>query len=71
MSLKKGKTFKLRAKAVGKNVKKHVAVRYESTNPKVAKVSKSGKITAKKKGKCYVYVFAQNGVFKKIKVTVK
>ncbi|MBQ6439969.1 MAG: Ig-like domain-containing protein [Mogibacterium sp.] len=71
VSLKKGKTFKLRAKAVGKNVKKHVAVRYESTNPKVAKVSKSGKITAKKKGKCYVYVFAQNGVFKKIKVTVK
>lgn len=71
VTLKKGKTFRLGAKAVGKNVKKHVAVRYESSKPKVAKVSKSGKITAKKKGTCYVYAYAQNGVFKKIKVTVK
>ena len=26
---------------------------------------------AKKKGTCYIYAYAQNGVFKKIKVTVK
>ena len=71
ISLKKGKTFKLGAKAVGQNVKKHVGVRYESSNPKIAKVSKTGKITAKKKGTCKIYVFAQNGVCKTIKITVK
>jgi uncharacterized protein YjdB len=46
-------------------------VTYESTNPKVAKVSKKGVVTGKKKGSCYVYAYAQNGVFAKIKVTVK
>ncbi|MBQ6439554.1 MAG: Ig-like domain-containing protein [Mogibacterium sp.] len=71
VTLKKGKTFKLGAKAAGKNVKKHVSLRYESSNPKVAKVSKNGKITAKKKGTCKIYVFAQNGLCKTIKVTVK
>lgn len=74
-SLKKGKTFKLNAKAVAQSkklkVKKHVGIRYESTNKKVATVSNSGKITAKKKGTCYIYAYAQNGVFKKIKVVVK
>ena len=73
--LKKGKTLKLNAKAVAQSkklkVKKHVAVRYESTNKKIATVSKSGRIKAKKKGSCYVYAYAQNGVYKKIKVTVK
>ena len=38
---------------------------------KVATVSKDGKITAKKKGTCYVYVYAVNGCSKKVKVTVK
>ncbi|MBQ6440673.1 MAG: CAP domain-containing protein [Mogibacterium sp.] len=71
VSLKKGKTFKLGAKAVGKNVKKHVCLRYESSDAKVAKVNKSGKITAKKKGTCKIYVYAQNGVCKVINVTVK
>lgn len=70
VSLKKGKTFKLGAKATGKNVKKHAAVRYESSNPKVAKVNKSGKITAKKKGTCKIYVYAQNGIYKIIKIRV-
>ncbi|MCR5792107.1 MAG: Ig-like domain-containing protein [Lachnospiraceae bacterium] len=46
-------------------------VSFESTNNKVAKVSRSGKITAKKKGSCYVYVYAQNGAYKKVKVIVK
>ncbi|MBQ6440660.1 MAG: transglutaminase domain-containing protein [Mogibacterium sp.] len=71
VSLKKGKSFLLGAKAVGKKVKKHVGLRYESSNPKVTKVSKSGKITAKKKGTCKIYVYAQNGVSKIIKVTVR
>ena len=36
----------------------------------MAVVSKKGIITAKKKGKCSVYVYAQNGVYKKIKIRV-
>lgn len=72
---KKGKTFKLGAKAVKENAKMkanvHRAVRYESTNKKVATVDSKGKITAKKKGTCYVWAYAQNGASVKIKVTVK
>ena len=30
-----------------------------------------GVITAKSKGECNIYVYAQNGVYKKVKVTVK
>jgi hypothetical protein len=74
-SLKKGKTLKLKAKAVPQSkklkVKRHVKVRYESTNPKVATVNSSGKVTAKSKGTCTVYAYAQDGVYKKIPVKVK
>ncbi len=52
-------------------MKKHVAVRYESTNTKIATVSKAGVVKAKAKGTCYFNAYAQNGVAKKIKVTVK
>ena len=52
-------------------MKKHRSVRYESTNTKIATVSKAGVVKAKKKGTCYIYAYAQNGVSKKIKVTVK
>ena len=73
--LKKGKSLKLRAKPVLKSkklkAKKHVGLRYESTNTKIATVSSKGVIKGKKKGTCYVYAFAQNGVCKKIKVKVK
>ena len=75
--LKKGKTFKIKAKVkkVRKNKKlmpkKYAAtLRYLSTNTKVAAVNKSGKITAKGKGTCTIYVYAHNGVSKSIKVTV-
>lgn len=46
-------------------------MRYETTNKDIATVDKSGKIKAQSKGACYVYANAQNGVYKKIKVTVK
>lgn len=55
-----------------KKLKEHTAIlRYESTNKSIATIDSKGKITAKAKGTCYVYVYAQNGVYKKIKVTVK
>lgn len=75
VSIKKGKSFKLKAKAVAASkklkVKKHRGVAYESSNPAVATVSSKGVIKGKKKGSCYVYAYAQNGVFRKIKVTIK
>ena len=73
-ALKKGKTLKLGAKAVPvskKKVAKHVGLRYESTNKKIATVSSKGVVKGVKKGTCYVYAYAQSGVFKKIKVVVK
>lgn len=70
-----GKTKTLNCRLVlpkGKKMKEYTAaIRYESTNKAVATVNSKGKITAKKKGTCYVYAYAQNGVYKKIKVTVK
>ena len=78
ISLKRGKKYKIKAK-VNKRFKKrklmpavHVPkVRYISSNKKIAKVSRYGTITAKKKGTCKIYVFAHNGVGKTIKVKVK
>ena len=78
VTIKQGKTFKIKAKV--KKVKKNKKLmpkshapklRYLTSNSKVATVSKSGKITAKGKGTCEVYAYAHNGVYKKIKVTVK
>ena len=73
-TIKKGKTLKLKVslKPASKKlkVKKHAGVRYETSNAKIATV-KGGKIKAKKKGKCNVYVYAQNGVYKAVKLTVK
>ena len=74
-NLKKGKSLKLEAKQikVTKSLKarKHVPIRYESSNKSIAKVTSKGVIKALKKGTCYVYIYAQNGVYKKIKVVVK
>ena len=45
--------------------------RYATSDSKVAVVSKNGKITAKGKGSCSIYVYATNGCAQKIKVVVK
>ena len=73
LKLKKGKKKKIRAKLIcKKKTKTHISkFRYESSNAKIVTVNKKGKIKALKKGKCYIYVYAQNGFFKKIKITVK
>lgn len=72
-TIKKGKTFKIKASEIKKDkkIKKHRAICYESSNTKIATVDSKGKIKAKKKGKCTIYVYAQNGVYKTVKVTVK
>ncbi len=69
------KKVKLKAKAVAVSKKLKVSnkrsLMYESTNIKIATVSKKGVIQGKKKGTCYVYVYTQSGVAAKIKVKVK
>ena len=78
VSLKTGKTYKIKAtiNKIDKSKKllpsTHCRkLRYKSSDPNVATVSRSGKIKAKGAGKCFVYVYAANGASKKIKVTVK
>ena len=73
VKIKKGKTFKIKASEIKKDkkIKRHRAICYESSNTKIATVNSKGKIKAKKKGKCTIYVYAQNGVYKTVKVIVK
>ncbi len=65
ITLKKGKTFKI--KITGKAGTQ----KYKSSKKSVAKVSKKGKITAKKKGKATITVTTNGGYKLKIKVKVK
>ncbi|MCR5703274.1 MAG: leucine-rich repeat protein [Eubacterium sp.] len=69
------KTYKLKAKEVPTSkklkVKRHRKLKYETSNESVATVSAKGVITGKAKGNCEVYIYAQNGVSAKVKVTVK
>ena len=74
-ALKIGKKLKLKVKVVKQSkklkLKKHRKIRFESSNPKIATVSSQGVVKGKKRGKCYIYIYSQNGTYKKIKVTVK
>lgn len=73
VALKVGKKFTIKAKEVKKDkpICTCASIQYESTNTSIATVSSKGAITAKKAGTCYIYVYNQNGMYKKIKVTVK
>ena len=78
VKLKAGKTYKVRAKIIKRDKTKKLMpathteqLRYISTNKKIATVSKYGKIKAKAKGSCKIYVYAANGVSKAVKVTVR
>ena len=68
VKLNVGKTATLTAKYN----KKKVNPTFKSSNPSIASVNKSGKITAKKKGKASITVKTYNGKAKTVlKVTVK
>jgi hypothetical protein len=72
VSVKSGKMIKLNVKAAGKKMNKaSKKVRYISANPSIAKVSKKGTVTGGRRGTCYIYCVAWNGLSKKIKVRVK
>ena len=75
LTLKKGKSFKLKVKTTKADKKKIIHIHrktcFESDNTEVATVSKTGKITAVGKGKCKIYAYTQNGLYKTLTVTVK
>lgn len=78
ITLAVGKLLKIKASVelvdsekIQRNDKSVAEFRYISSNKSVATVTKNGKIKAKAKGTCYIYVFARNGKMKKVKVTVK
>ena len=76
VTLEVGKTFTLKCEVKAENSSKKLvshtsSYRYYTTNSKVATVSKAGVIKAKGKGTCSIYVLANNGVYKKVKVKVK
>ena len=73
LKLRTGKTKRIKASVTNSStyVQKHVAtVRYLSSDPSIATVSKTGVVRAKKKGNCTIYCYTSNGLFKKVKVTV-
>ena len=75
LSLKSGKTYKLSGKACKDNkslkLRNYRSIRYVSSNPNIAVVSSQGVVRGMRKGKCVIYAYAQNGVSKKISITVK
>ena len=72
-TINKGKTAKITAKEVkaDKKIKNHRKLAYETSNPKVATVSKKGVVKAIGKGSCKIFVYAQNGKQKTVSITVK
>lgn len=73
ITLKKGKTAQITAKEIKKDkkIKHHRNLCYESSNTAVATVSPEGLIQAVGKGTCTIWVYAQNGVYAALTVTVK
>ncbi len=74
LKLKAKKSCKLKVKLTlpdGKKIKLYKKTAFVSTNPKIAAVNAKGKVTAKKKGRANIYVYAQNGLASTVKVIVK
>lgn len=75
VKLKSGKIFKIEAEQLPETkklkVKRHRGICFESSNSSIATVSSSGKVKAKKKGTCVIYIYSQSGTFSKMTVRVK
>lgn len=72
--LKIGRTLSLKATIKIKKkskVQTLASMRYETSNKKIATVTSKGLVKGLKQGKCFAYVYAQNGICKKIKIVVK
>ncbi len=68
---KKKATVKATLRRGALQVKNHRAVAFESGDYRIATVTSKGKIKGVKKGTCYIYAYAQNGMCAKVKVKVK
>ncbi len=73
LSLHKNQKVKVNAKEVkgSKPIWNHRGICFESSNRKIARISKNGVLKAVGKGCCTIYAYAQNGVSVKIKLEVK
>lgn len=73
ITLKKGKTAQITAKEIKKDkkIRHHRNLCYESSNTAVATITPEGLIQAVGKGTCTIWVYAQNGVYAALTVTVK
>ena len=73
ITLRKGKTAQITAKEIKKDkkIRHHRKLCYESCNTAVATVTPEGLIQAVGKGTCTIWVYAQNGVYVALTVTVK
>lgn len=73
LTIKKNKKYTIKASEVkeSKKTQKHRKIAYESSDKTIATVSKKGVVKGIKRGTCYIYAYAQNGVYKKIKVKVR
>ena len=73
ITLKKGKTAQITAKEMKKDkkIRHHRKLCYESCNTAIATVTPEGLIQAVGKGTCTIWVYAQNGVYVALTVTVK
>lgn len=72
VSVTQGKKVRIKGKVSGQKIEKAgKKLRYISTEPSIAKVSKKGIVTGVQCGSCYIYCVAWNGLSKKINVKVK
>ena len=73
LTVKVGKKQKIQATyTYKKKVSTHIAkFRYESDDPQIATVTAKGEVKGVSAGKTTVYIYLQNGICKKIPVTVK
>ena len=73
ITLKKGKTAQITVKEIKKDkkIRHHRNLCYESSDTVVATVTPEGLIQAVGKGTCTIWVYAQNGVYAALTVTVK
>ncbi len=74
LTLGVGETSRLKATEVKaekkKKLSKHRGIKYEVENPNVVSVAADGTVTALAEGSTTIYVYAQNGLFKTVTVTV-
>ena len=76
VTLNQGKTKALKITQVyaekNKNIVKHMrTLTYTTSDKTVATVTSKGVIKAKGTGSCYIYITAHNGIYTRVKVTVK